>query len=133
MDRTASNANCHPLALRDALAHEGDAEMSLDITLLEVKEISVFDANITHNLAAMAEEAGIYQVLWKGPENSVVYAHQLIGPLEAALQDLRANQKKYQKLNPVNGWGSYEGFVSWLEELYTACVNNKHARIEVSR
>jgi hypothetical protein len=45
--------------------------MSLDITLTVVRETSVFERNITHNLNRMADEAGIYGVIWRPEENGI--------------------------------------------------------------
>lgn len=32
-----------------------------------------------------------------------------------------------------NGWGTYDQFLPWLEQLLNACRENSDARIEVSR
>ena len=55
--------------------------MSLDVTLTAVRPTTVFDANITHNLCAMAEEAGIYKACWRPEEIGITKAAQLIEPL----------------------------------------------------
>lgn len=45
--------------------------MSLDVYLKAVRPAEVFSANITHNLGAMAEAAGIYRHLWRPEEVGV--------------------------------------------------------------
>ena len=42
--------------------------MSLDVYLTDAEGREVFSANITHNLGAMAKEAGIYMHLWRPDE-----------------------------------------------------------------
>ena len=41
----------------------------------------VYSANITHNLTKMADEAGIYECLWRPEEIGITKAGQLIEPL----------------------------------------------------
>src|SRR5688572_29936062 len=45
----------------------------------------VYSANITHNLNAMAENAGIYMHLWRPDQIGIMTASQLIAPLTAGL------------------------------------------------
>lgn len=106
--------------------------MSLDIYLSEVKEVDVFDANITHNLGRMAEEAGIYRLLWWAEEDGIKQAGQLIEPLAKAIADMKADRPRFEALNSPNGWGKYEHFLPWLERLHEACVASPEARVRVS-
>jgi len=48
--------------------------MSLDVYLMKTMPTSVYDANITHNLGAMAEAAGIYKHLWRPEEIGITKA-----------------------------------------------------------
>lgn len=41
--------------------------------------------------------------------------------LELALTELKKDPEKFEKMNPPNGWGSYAGFVDFLEKLL-ACA-----------
>lgn len=93
----------------------------------------VFDANITHNLGRMAGEAGIYEALWRPEEINIDTAGQLIGLLEGGLEKLLADPDHYQQFNPENGWGSYEGLVSFVKRYLQACQAYPRARVEVSR
>lgn len=52
--------------------------MSLDITLRAVRPVDVFSSNITHNLNAMAEAAGIYRQIWRPEEIGIKTAVELI-------------------------------------------------------
>ena len=59
--------------------------MSLDVHLIAVREVSVYSDNMTHNLGEMAEQAGIYSVIWRPEESGVERAQELIIPLEMGL------------------------------------------------
>jgi hypothetical protein len=39
--------------------------MSLDVYLTAVRKTTIYSSNITHNLGAMAQAAGIYQACWR--------------------------------------------------------------------
>lgn len=107
--------------------------MSLDIDLFAMRNVSVWGGNITHNLTAMASEAGIYKHLWRPEEIGIIKAKQLIKPLQDALTLLRGDRARFEKHNPENGWGDYSGFVGFVSEYLTKCQENPDATIEVSR
>ena len=110
-------------------------------------------ANITHNLCKMAEEAGIYEALWRPhrlkPEYDVpdedykaewafedqctVLANEIITPIEKGLQDLKARPDHFKQFDASNGWGTYEQFVPWVEEYLNACKLSPNAKVEVRR
>jgi len=89
--------------------------------------------NITHNLGQMANEAGIYNVLWRPEENGITEAAQLIEPLERAIAEMKADPPRFAKYNAPNGWGLYKNFVPWLERLLEACKRYPEARVNASR
>lgn len=93
----------------------------------------VYDANITHNLNKMASEAGLYEPLWRPGEVGITKAEQLIEPLTIGLGKLKADPAKFMKLNPSNGWGSYEGLVRFVEAYLSACHDWPNANVRVSR
>ena len=140
--------------------------MSLDVTLyrnyhvsydggvtLEPKQEEVYSANITHNLGDMADEAGIYEALWRPhrlkegyniPEgdHDVEYAfeeanpsraHEIISVLEKGLADLKARPKHYEKFNSSNGWGMYDNFVPFVENYLNALKQYPDADIDIWR
>ncbi len=139
--------------------------MSLDVTLyrnyhisydegktLEPKKEEVYSSNITHNLNRMADEAGLYEALWRpymlkteidfGDDYSAEYkfeeenpskAHELIAVIEKGLADLKAKPKHYEKFNSSNGWGMYEHFVPFVENYLNALKEFPDADVEVSR
>ena len=107
--------------------------MSLDVYLTEIKPIEVYSANITHNLHAMAEEAGLYKLIWRPDEVGILKADQLILALRAGLSLLKNDPARFQKFNPPNGWGTYEGFVCFVEQYLKACEEHPNADVRVSR
>lgn len=92
-----------------------------------------YEANITHNVNKMAEAAGIYKELWRPEEIGVETAGQLIEPLTAGLARLKADPAKFIKHNPSNGWGTYDGFVPWVEAYLEACKQHPNAIVRASR
>lgn len=46
---------------------------------------------------------------------------------------MKSDPSRFIKLNPVNGYGSYQHFVPWIERYLEACYKYPDADIEVSR
>ena len=140
--------------------------MSLDVYLNRKRYLSydegktyteddeqVYRANITHNLGKMADEAGIYEALWrphrlkegynilesdyqaewKFEEENKTTAKDIIPLLEKGLADLKSRPEHFEKFNSSNGWGMYEHFVPFVEKYLEACKEYPDAIIEVSR
>lgn len=107
--------------------------MSLDFHLVKVQPVHVFSRNITHNLNNMADAAGIYKFLWRPEETHAKTAGDLIAPLTAGLNKLKADPELYRSMNPDNGWGNYEGLVKFVESVIAACIEDPDATIEVCR
>lgn len=107
--------------------------MSLDVYLTAVRPTTVYDSNITHNLGAMAHEAGIYKHLWRPEELGITKAAQLIEPLTAGLALMKADPARFKQHDAANGWGVYAQFVPWIEQYLAACVENPDADVRVSR
>lgn len=107
--------------------------MSLDVTLKVPGMVEVYWRNITHNLNVMAEAAGIYKHLWRPEEIGITKAGDLIAPLTDGLARLVADPEKFKKLNPSNGWGSYEGLCDFVSEYIEACKDNPEAIVEADR
>lgn len=106
--------------------------MSLDFYLEETKPCEVFWANITHNLAPMAREAGIYDCLWRPGEEGFQTARQVAPILERGLVRLLSDPKKFKKLDSPNGFGTYEGFVKFVEKVLAGCRENPDTKVRVS-
>ena len=107
--------------------------MSLDIKLLALRKTDVFGANLTHNLTVMAMEAGLYEALWRPEDLKIANAGEMAPLLGFGLEKLKADPERFKKLNPANGWGTYEGLVRVVENYLEACVQNPDAEIKVRR
>lgn len=107
--------------------------MSLDVYLTVTSPHEVYTSNITHNLGAMAEEAGIYQHLWRPEELNITKATQLVEPLAAAVALMKTDPDRFKKHNAKNGWGLYEHFVPFVEQYLAACREHPEADVRISR
>lgn len=88
-----------------------------------------FSAKITHNLHKMAKAAGIYEPLWRPDENGYIVAGDIVKVLEAGLEELNRDPDKYKGYNPENGFGNYDGFVSFVTRLLKSCKEHPDAKI----
>lgn len=127
--------------------------MSLDITLYNKENNSIYDTNITHNLTEMADKAGIYEALWrphrlkKGyniPEsdhkaerefedNSTTYAKEIIPIIQKGLLDLVSRPSYFKEFDSPNGWGIYKHFVPFVSEYLEALKNNPESIVKTDR
>lgn len=107
--------------------------MSLNVYLEAVRPTNVYSANITHNLVDMADEAGIYEALWRPDEIGISKAEQLIPLLRKGLELLESDPPRFEKFNSLNGWGMHEHFVPFVRDYLKACEENPDATVSVSR
>jgi hypothetical protein len=113
--------------------------MSLDVTLYSNKcdtcgrSEEVFRANITHNLGAMAEAAGVYEAVWRPDEFAYLKASHILPVLERGSAALQADPERFEQYDAPNGWGTYEQFVPWLKRYAEACKANPDAIVEARR
>ena len=87
--------------------YEGDAQLASE--------------NITHNLTAMAEEAGLYEVFWHPERRDITSAAEMIGPIEQGLAKLESDPAYYKSFNSPNGWGTYDDFVGFTRSVLGKC------------
>ena len=113
--------------------YESDDVYSANITQKVYESNDVYSANITHNLGKMAEAAGLYEPLWRPEEIGITQAYQLIDLLVSGLRELCRDPERFRSLNPPNGWGDYEGLVSFVEKYLLACIKYPDATVEVWR
>ena len=107
--------------------------MSLDVHLNDSGGNEIYWANITHNLGAMADAAGLYQALWRPDEQGWTTARELIPYLQAGLLLLTVARHRFEKFNAANGWGLYENFVPFVTKYLEACEQYPDATVSVSR
>jgi hypothetical protein len=94
---------------------------------------TLYDRNITHNLAQMAGQAGIYEALWRPEEIGITKARDLIGPLQTGLDLLKSDPARFKAFNPANGWGDYDGLVDFVSSYLRACRGYPDANVSASR
>lgn len=108
--------------------------MSLDIDLIDPTATydtePLYECNITHNLCKMAYEAGIYEALWHPEKINAKYAKDIIKIVEKGLNDLKSRPKYFQQFNSSNGWGMYENFVLFVENLLEALKEYPDSKIQ---
>ena len=107
---------------REPVAFRGEREVG-----------EVYSRNITHNLNVMASAAGIYEHLWRPDEIGIKNAKDLIEPLRKGLVALETDPEKFRKLNPENGWGSYDGLLDFVRDYLAACEAHPGAVVYASR
>lgn len=107
--------------------------MSLDFDLEMEMLTNVFASNITHNLGKMASEAGIYDCLWRAPENGFTKAKQIIQILEKGIEEMKCDPEHFRQFDSENGWGTYDDFLPWLEKVLAACKEFPESKIVTSR
>lgn len=107
--------------------------MSLDVYLIEDRPVEIYTDNITHNLAPMAQEAGIYKCMWSPEDLGITKAKQLIEPLKKGLSVLQSDPDRFEKLNPANKWGSYHDLLRSVSEYLFQCEQNPEAMVRVCR
>ena len=110
--------------------------MSLDVHLyteIDQNRIELFDTNITHNLGGMASEADIYTVLWRIENTGVKTAKDMIKPLMKGITAMKKDPERFRKFDAPNGWGTYDQFLPWLEELLSMCEKFPSAEVETCR
>ena len=89
--------------------------MSWDIILKAKREIILFETNITYNLADMYykcidKELGLEKL-------DGLSSKKALPIVKKAIKDMEDNKEEYKKLNPPNGWGSYDGLLRDLRNL----------------
>lgn len=113
--------------------------MSLDVDLMVVQPVSIYSGNITHNLGKMANKVvlsngkTLYDILWRPDEHGFKYAKEISELLDEGFNILLSDPKEYQKYNPENGWGSYDGLVNFVYKYRNACWDNPDAELAISR
>lgn len=96
--------------------------MSVDLSIRAKREIYIYNTNITYNLSPMYYKAidkdkGLKKL--KG-----MTCKQALPIIDNAIKDMFENKKEYEKLNPSNGWGSYEGLLETFREIRNVCEDN---------
>lgn len=119
---------------REISREEWDAKFPNTVPVTaEIETNHLYSNNITHNLNSMAMLADLYEPLWRPDEIGITKAKQLIAPLTEGLARLEAEPDRYKALNPLNGWGNYEGLVWFVRRYLEACKKYPDADVNVNR
>lgn len=103
--------------------------MSWDVKLKAKREIILFQTNITYNLSDMYykcidKELGLKKL-------NGLSSKEALPIVKRAIEDMIENKEEYEKLNPSNGWGSYDGLLRDLRNLKESCEQIPDGVIEV--
>lgn len=103
--------------------------MSWDVKLKAKREIILFQTNITYNLSDMYYKC-IDKKLGLKKLNGLS-SKEALPIVKRAIEDMIENKEEYEKLNPSNGWGSYDGLLRDLRNLKESCEQIPDGVIEV--
>lgn len=103
--------------------------MSWDVKLKAKREIILFQTNITYNLSDMYykcidKELGLKKL-------NGLSSKKALPIVKRAIEDMIKNKEEYEKLNPSNGWDSYDGLLRDLRNLKESCEQIPDGVIEV--
>jgi hypothetical protein len=94
-----------------------DVSLAVDCGGAELMPLAILDANYTWNVSPMfVEVVGSTPNGWDGKPASEV--SELCGRILAAFA---TDPAKFRKLNPDNGWGSFEGAREFITKIKDAC------------
>ncbi|MFD3777331.1 hypothetical protein [Streptomyces sp. NPDC058612] len=111
------------------MSYDVSLYLSVDTGGPEPLEVCVADiGNYTVNVARMWTDALGHSLGDLKEEN----AGDSLPVLTAAVDTLLAHPERYRAMEPSNGWGDYEGAVSYLRSLRDACLVHPKATIRIS-
>lgn len=94
---------------------------------------TVYHGNITHNLGKMAQEAGIYECLWRSDEHGITRAKELLDSLSKGFVLMRDNPERFRAFDSPNGWGTYDDLLQFVGNYMAACAAYPDASVRVWR
>jgi hypothetical protein len=57
---------------------------------------------------------------------------EVLDLLDNGIKDMKIYKKDYEELNPLNGWGDYNGALEYLERLYDGCKKHYRSYININ-
>lgn len=96
-------------------------------------------ANITHNMGEMARHVPVsdtltlYNILWRPDESNLKTTDDIMEYVTMGLKFMREHFSELLQYNPDNGWGSYEGLVTFTKRVLGACLLYPRCLIEANR
>lgn len=106
-------------------------DISLEIDTGGVEPAEVVDiGNYTYNVMPMyAKVMGLRSL---NSDLHGMLAGEAIPILRNGIAYMEDNPLIFQRMNPENGWGDYEGALEYLRKILKACVSNPKCTIRVS-
>ena len=104
--------------------------MSLNINITAKREVEIYERDVTYYLADMYYKCIDKEKGFKKLDG--MNCKEALPIINNAIQDMLNNADEYRKLNPKNGWGSYEGLLKTLQEMRNCCESNPDGTINVS-
>ena len=103
--------------------------MSLDISITAKRETEIYEGNVTYNLADMYYKCIDKEKGFKKLDG--MNCKEALPIINNAIQDMLNKADEYGKINPKNGWGSYDGLLKTLQEMRNCCENNPDGTINI--
>lgn len=95
----------------------------------ELATIETKHLNYTYNCGPMFGKANNGIGLSEALDGSIAKDAEIL--LRRVVCEMVNNPSDYQKLNPANGWGSYEGFMKFLLDFAEECRKYPNATISI--
>lgn len=92
-----------------------------------------FHEKITHNLAKMAAECGLYEPIWRPEENEIETASQMIPFLREGIRILQEEHVSYLRYEPDTGFGTYDYLLKFCRMYLEACEKFPLSKVRVER
>ena len=92
--------------------------------------VCMFERNITHNLSKMIDAAGAYWAVWC---SNGMRAGDIVHILSQAVKRVEHNPRRFRQHTPVDGCGTFEGALKFLDALLLTCRTFPDGRIKSER
>jgi hypothetical protein len=100
----------------------GDDKVSVDLSIKAKRVVEIYETNITYNLADMYYKAIDEKLGLKKLKRMT--CDKALPIINKAIEDMVKNKAEYIKLNPKNGWGTYDGLLEQFREMRNVCEEN---------
>jgi hypothetical protein len=93
------------------------------------QSLELYDRNVTYNLSPMFYKAFDLEDGIRGLDKML--CSEAAPHIEEAIRRMTTDKDEYVKLNPENGWGTYDGAMEFLNEWFDAVREHPKARVYV--
>jgi hypothetical protein len=110
--------------------------MSWDVDLIKELEDGLDEINVLHEVGNYTYNVSkMYSKAMGGFTINHLHGKKAIEAvkiLQSGIIEMSKNPNEYKKLNPENGWGSYEGAKRFLKDIMNACLDYPESIVYVS-